>query len=86
MKMVRTTLSLPEEDVKQIKMLAAIYGLTMSKVVQESVKMRFSALPGKSSDAAKVFGSVSRPDGFKGIYKKRSDLYEDRLKKQLPSD
>ena len=35
---VRTTIVLPEEDVRLIKVLAATHGLTMSEVVQEGIK------------------------------------------------
>ena len=35
---VRTTIVLPEEDVRLIKMLAAIHGLTMSDVIQEGLR------------------------------------------------
>ena len=38
MKRVRTTIILPEEDVRLIKILAANLGLTMSEVVQQSVR------------------------------------------------
>lgn len=38
MKKVRTTIVLPEEDVRLIKILAANHGLTMSEVVQQSVR------------------------------------------------
>jgi hypothetical protein len=37
MKKIRTTIVLPEEDVKLIKMLAASNGLTMSEVVQRRI-------------------------------------------------
>lgn len=42
MKYVRTTVVLPEEDVRMIKILAAKNNLTMSQVIQKSV--RHSAL------------------------------------------
>ena len=35
---IRTTIVLPEEDVRLIKVLAATHGLTMSQVVQKSVR------------------------------------------------
>lgn len=38
MKKVRTTIVLPEEDIRLIKIMAANYGLTMSEVVQEGVR------------------------------------------------
>lgn len=38
MKKVRTTIVLPEEDVRLIKILAANHGLTMSEVVGRSVR------------------------------------------------
>lgn len=38
MKRVRTTIVLPEEDVRLIKILAANYGLTMSEVVQQGIR------------------------------------------------
>ena len=34
---VRTTIVLPEEDVRQIKILAATFGLSMSEVIQKSI-------------------------------------------------
>ncbi len=38
MKYVRTTIVLPEEDVKMIKILAAVHNLTMSQVIQKSIR------------------------------------------------
>ena len=82
---VRTTIVLPEEDIKLIKMLALSRGITMSEVILESVRMRIGQKPRSKADPKRVFGSIARPKGFKGIYKKRSELYEERLKKQFPS-
>lgn len=82
---VRTTIVLPEEDLRLVKIHAARLGTTMSELIQEGIKMRLGTKSKKTSRATRVFGSVSRPKGFKGIYSRRSDIYEERLKKQLPS-
>lgn len=45
---LRTTIVLPEEDIKLIKILAATEGVTMSKIVSRSVRMlRRSGIPKK---------------------------------------
>lgn len=49
MKYVRTTIVLPEEDVKMIKILAAKNNLTMSQVIQKSVRHSASILPNKKN-------------------------------------
>ncbi len=38
MKQIRTTIVLPEEDIKRIKILAATHNLTMSEVIRRSVR------------------------------------------------
>jgi hypothetical protein len=38
MKYVRTTIVLPEDDVKMIKILAATHNITMSEVIRKSVQ------------------------------------------------
>lgn len=38
MKYLRTTIVLPEEDIKMIKILAATHKLTMSEVIQKSIQ------------------------------------------------
>lgn len=84
---VRTTIVLPEEDVRHIKMLAATYGLTMSEVVQESVRGVGDLLDKKSKDKEKKTGwravAGSLHLGGKEPYKRRSDLYEEHLRRKF---
>ena len=61
---IRTTIVLPEEDVKLIKVLAITWGLTMSEVVQQGIrKIRTDKIvrPGRSQAKKgwwKVMGSL----------------------------
>ena len=53
---LRTTIVLPEEDVKYIKVLAATHGLTMSEVIRKSVKSTGYLLEEKPKTEKKKVG------------------------------
>jgi len=84
---LRTTIVLPEEDVKYIKVLAATHGLTMSEVIRKSVKLTGGVLEKRTKTQNKdvgwrsVVGSLNL--GGKEPYKKRSDLYEKHLRRKF---
>ena len=83
---IRTTIVLPEEDVRLIKMLAAAYGLTMSEVIQEGVKkIKHEPLTQKKTSEKKrgwwkVIGSLDL--GGKEP-PKRQEMYDRYLREKL---
>lgn len=82
---VRTTVVLPEEDVRLIKLLAASYGLTMSEIIQEGVRrIKGESLkkesPKKKKGWWKVIGSFDL--GGKEP-PSRKEVYDRYLRKKL---
>lgn len=65
MKRVRTTIVLPEEDVRLIKILAANYGLTMSEVVQQSV--RTADLTPKKNKTSLLLRNKKELEGWRAV-------------------
>ena len=84
-KLVRTTITIPENLYKQVKISASVLRESFSSYVVQTLEER---IKGKShskkrvfSDPLKTLGRLSI--GIKKIYKKRSDLYDEHIKRKM---
>ncbi|OGM14618.1 hypothetical protein A3E44_04000 [Candidatus Woesebacteria bacterium RIFCSPHIGHO2_12_FULL_41_24] len=83
---LRTTIVLPEEDVKYIKVLAATYGLTMSQVIQKSIRRAGDVLDEKPSTKQKTSGWRSVAGSLRLGGKEpssRQEMYDEHIKRKL---
>lgn len=82
--MVKTTITLPEDLLQEAKFVALQEKTTLSKIIREGVAARI----GKKINKVKTkknpmrFAGVLR-GGIDKIYHKRSDLYEEHLKRKM---
>ena len=84
-KKVRTTIVLPEDDIRLIKIMAINQGLTMSEFISQ--KIRGGAVDKKEDakneekEGLALAGSLSL--GGREPYKKRTDIYEQHLRRKI---
>ncbi len=83
MKLVKTTVTLPEEMLKQAKFTAINENTTLSELMRDGLRLRISSPPKsrKKLDPMKTLGVFKL--GIKEPYKQRSDLYDDYLKRKM---
>jgi len=82
-KLVRTTITIPEDLYKQAKIQAAALGESFSSYLTVAVeeKIRGKGKKRTFKDPFKALGRLSL--GIKGPYKNRKELYDDYLKRKM---
>ena len=79
--LVKTTITLPEQLLQQAK-LAAIRGKTsVSRIMRDALQKRVATPIKRVKDPMKLLGKFRL--GINKIYTKRSDLYDDYLKRKM---
>lgn len=80
--LVKTTITLPEELLEKAKLMAIREKTTLSRIVRGAVEEKVCKRRGQRvKDPMKLLGTFSI--GIKKIYNKRSDLYEEHLKRKM---
>lgn len=81
--MVKTTLLLPEDLLQMAKIAAVQQKTTVSAMVRDTLDRHLSGAVTTPSrkDPMKSLGTFSI--GIKKVYNKRSDLYEDHLRRKM---
>ncbi len=81
--LVKTTLTIPEELLQQAKITAIKENTTLSQLVREGLfeRVQLKRSPSKSKDPMRLLGKFSL--GINKIYNKRSDLYDEHIKRKM---
>lgn len=82
--LVRTTITIPQNLYKLIKMKAVVKNTSVSGLVTDLIKQDISPGPvtkTKKKDPMSTLGVFKI--GIKEIYKSRDELYEDHLKRKM---
>lgn len=80
--LVKTTITLPEDLLQKAKLMAIREKTTLSKVMRVAIEDKVSQKRGrKVKDPMKLLGTFSI--GIKKIYNKRSDLYDEHIKRKM---
>ncbi|OGF99617.1 hypothetical protein A3D78_04580 [Candidatus Gottesmanbacteria bacterium RIFCSPHIGHO2_02_FULL_39_14] len=84
--MVKTTIMLPEDILREAKITAVNEKTTLSKVIRESLETRLGKTIRtrnikQNKDPLRFLGAFSI--GIKVPYKHRADLYEEHLKRKM---
>lgn len=80
---VRTTITLPDELLRQAKLQAVREKTTVSSLVRYALQARlFRKKAGKLSKKPRVWIGKYRL-GITKLYNKRSDLYEDHIRRKM---
>lgn len=85
MTLVKTTITLPEELIKRAKIASVEERITLSEFIRDGMEWRLRGThrlkKKKIKDPMKLLGRLSL--GVEKIYDKRSDLYEDHIKRKM---
>jgi len=79
--LVRTTITLPEEVYEQAKILAAAEDMSMSKLISKLLEVLVKGERVEVEQATDSLGTLFL--GTDIIYKKRDEIYGDRLRRFL---
>lgn len=80
--LVKTTITIPEDILKRAKLVALQEKTTLSEILRDALKKRvYGYTRTINKDPLKFMGAFSI--GIKKIYNKRSDLYEEHLKRKM---
>lgn len=80
--LVKTTVTIPENILQRAKIVALREKTTLSKIIREALEEKVSRKRGRIvKDPMKLLGTFSI--GIKNIYNKRSDLYEEHLRRKM---
>lgn len=80
--LVKTTVTIPEDILKRAKLVAIQEKTTLSEILRDALKKRvYGYTRTTKKDPLKFMGVFSL--GIKKIYDKRSDLYEEHLKRKM---
>ncbi len=82
-KLIRTSITIPEDIYKDARVVAAKKSESLSKFITQSIRIRMygKAKPKKKTDPTKILGKYSL--GGKEPYKHRSELYDEHLKRKM---
>lgn len=81
--LIKTTVTIPEETLLLIKYLALQRGTSVSEIFREALREKVN-LPKKTAgkkDPMRLLGRFSI--GIDKIYNKRSDLYDEHIKRKM---
>lgn len=81
--LVKTTVTIPEETLLLIKYLALQRGTSVSEIFREALreKVNLPKKAAKKKDPMRLLGKLSI--GIDKIYNKRSDLYDDYIRRKM---
>lgn len=80
--LVKTTVTIPEDILQAAKMTAVREGTTLSSIVRDALKVKLNPRKGrKVKDPMRLLGKYSL--GIKKIYNKRSDIYDEHIKRKM---
>lgn len=80
--LVRTTIALPEETLRLSKIIALEEKRTLNEVIREALETRLYGKRKKAvAEPQKLLGQFSL--GIGKIFRKRSEIYEEHLKRKL---
>lgn len=80
--LVKTTVTIPEDIIKAARVTAVNEGTTLSNIIREALKTRvYGREKSARRDPMKLAGKYSI--GIGRIYNKRSDLYDEHLKRKM---
>lgn len=80
--LVKTTVTIPEDIIKAARVTAVNEGTTLSNIIREGLELRIYKRPRmKIKDPMSLLGKYNLGAGK--IYNKRSDLYDDHLKRKM---
>ena len=85
--LARTTITLPEHLYNQVKIIAASKGASFSSYVADVLELKVGVKKSKktkTADPLSVLGRLSL--GGKEPYKRRSELYEEHVKRKMGFD
>lgn len=84
-KLLRTTITIPEEVYKKARITAATEGKSVSAFITDSIRLILSIPKKKSSikDPLKILGTFSFDMSEESVKNIRKNAYEDHLKRKM---
>lgn len=80
--LVKTTVTIPEDIIRQAKLVALSENTTLSDLIRSALEDKVKPHKKKKlKDPMKLAGTFTM--GIDKLYSKRSDLYDDRLKRKM---
>jgi len=80
--MVKTTITIPEDILEKAKLMAVREKISLSKIMRDALQEKVARKRGrKVKDPMKLLGTFSI--GIKKIYNKRSDLYDEHIRRKM---
>lgn len=80
--MVKTTITIPQDILEKAKLMAVREKISLSKIMRDALEEKVERKRGrKVKNPMKLLGNFSL--GIKKIYNKRSDLYDEHLRRKM---